>query len=200
MKSAILLIASGIIGGVPVVSLAAPGHGVIDGDDSGLLIGATIGQSKLHLSSDELGEGSTDETGFKLIGGYRVNPWLSFETAYFNPGQFSESEAGATLRLKTNIFQASIVGTAPVTEYVSVFVRAGAAYWDAELFGSDGEFEGTLKDSGTDFNWGFGVNLHATDQVNIRFEFDETKIDAPIGELPVEWRLRFLQVGVIYKF
>lgn len=168
--------------------------------DSGFFVGATVGQSKLHVSSEGDSADIGDESGFKLIGGYRVNPWLSFETAYFNPGQFSESEDGVTLRLKTDVLQASIVGTAPLGNVVSVFARAGAAYWDAELFGSDGEFEETLSDSGTDFNWGFGANIRATDKVNIRLEFDETKIDAPIGDLPVEWRLRFLQVGVTYTF
>lgn len=198
MKS-LLLVLAGVLSAVPVAAQAQGFHE--NALSPGFYAGGTLGQSKLRITSPGLdGSGNSDETGFKLIGGYRFNPHFSLETAYYNPGQFSESEDGATLRLKTNIFQFSAVGEAPIAGPVSVFVRAGAAYYDAKLTASDGFNSGSLTETGTEFNWGFGVNVAASERVNLRFEFDESKIDAPIGTMPLEWRLRFLQLGVTYTF
>jgi opacity protein-like surface antigen len=200
MKLVCLLALVGVIGGGPVAAHAA-NSGIEDGNDSGFFAGGSVGQSRLRVSSPELeGSGNTQETGFKVFAGYRLNPYLSFEGAYYDPGKFSEAEDGDSLTLEADLVQFSAIGSYPIAGHVDLFARLGITYWDATLTGSSDGETGSLSDNGTQLNWGVGIAAHLSDNVSVRAELDQTEIDQALGDLPVTWRLRFFSVGVSYRF
>ncbi len=202
MKSTILLLAAGIIGGVPVAAHASNNPELIDGQsDSGFFFGASAGLTKLRVTSAALdGAGTNDEAGFKIFGGYQLNRYISFEGAYYKPGKVKESEAGDTLTVDADIFQFSAVGSYPIAQRVNLFARVGWERWDSTLTAVTGEGSGTLKDNGVDLLWGVGISANLTDNLSLRAELEQSEIDAPIGDLPLTWRLRFISVGMKYRF
>lgn len=192
------LIATALIMGLPMAAHAS----VVDEDDKGFYVGAGFGQTELHVTSSQLeGSGDTHETGFKLIAGYQFSPNFKLETSYFKPGKVSESEDGDSLSLDTDILQAFIVGNAPVIAgKLDVFGKIGFSYWDSTLTASSGFQTARLKDDGTDYTWGAGVGYHITDQLSSTVEFEQTSIDAPVGDLPLRWRLRLFYATLKYRF
>ena len=173
-----------------------------DGDtaDKGFYIGAGVGHSDLRLKSPEFGQGSTDETGFKVIGGYQFYPNFAVEVAYFKPGKFSEAEDGESLTLDVDTVQAFGVGRFPIAGPVWGFAKAGLTRWSADLTGSANGRTGTLSDDGTDFTFAFGAEARFNDQLSATVQIEQTTIDAPVVDIPVEWRLRFLSASILYRF
>lgn len=197
MKTATKLLAIGLIS----IASTAVHAGVEDGNDNGFFLGAGMGQSRLHVTSPELpGAGNAEETGFKAFGGYQVNAWLSFEAAYYKPGKVTESEEGTSLSLDVDILQVMVRATAPLFGPVSVFGKMGFSRWDSDLQASDGFQTGNLSDNGTDYTWGVGLGAQFNANLSGSIEFEQTKIDAPIGDLPLNWRLQFISANIRYRF
>jgi OOP family OmpA-OmpF porin len=200
MKASILLAVMGIIGGVPVAAHAAI-PGVVDGSESGFYMGGAVGQSRLKVSSSEFdGSATLKETGFKVFGGYQLNPYFSLEAGYYNPGKFSESGGGANLTLDVDVLQVSAIGTFPIAGGVEGFGRIGVSRWDADLTGSlDGETE-TLEDSSTDFTFGIGIQARLTDNLTIGAQVEQTEVEQDVEDVDVDWELRFFSVFARYRF
>jgi OOP family OmpA-OmpF porin len=199
MKTA-LLITAGILGGFPVASMAAS-PSIVDENESGFFVGAGLGQTTLRVTSPEFdGSGTAHETGFKLIAGYQFNKFFSLEGAYYQPGKFSESEDGDTLTLDADVVQGFAVGAFPIVNGLDVIGKVGFSRWDSTLTASSGFNTGRLKDNGTDFTWGLGLGAKLTDNLSASVVFEQTKIDAPIIDIPVTWRLRYLYAAVKYRF
>jgi OOP family OmpA-OmpF porin len=196
MKSMRLLIAAVII-----ASPLAAQADVIGGDQAGFFAGGSVGQSRLKVSSPDFeGSGSTQETGFKLIGGYQFNPYFSLEASYYNPGKFSESEDGASLTLDVEVVQFSAVAAFPIAGAFEGYGHIGVSRWDADLTGSFDGDTGTLSDKSTDLTWGLGVKARLTDNLTLRAGFEQTEIEQPVGDLDLDWELRFFSVGAVYNF
>lgn len=200
MKTVALLIAAaGVIGGIPVANAA--NANIIDESESGFYVGAGLGQTKLRVTSSELdGSGDADETGFKVLGGYQFNRYFSLEAAYYQPGKVTESEDGDSISLETDIVQGFAVATLPMTERFDFIGKVGISSWDSTLTASSGFQTGRLKDNGTDLTWGVGVAAHITENLFARAEVEQTEIDAPVGSLPLKWRLRYFYATLAYRF
>jgi OOP family OmpA-OmpF porin len=199
MKAALLIVAA--IVGLPATALAAS-PSIIDENEAGFFVGAGLGQTKLRVTSPELeGSGEADETGFKLLAGYQFNRFFSLEGSYYQPGKVSESEDGDSITLETDVLQGFAVGTLPIIEgRLDVFGKVGLSYWDSKLTASSGFQTGSVSDDGTDLTWGIGVGARITDRLTSSIEFEQTEIDAPIGDLPLTWRLRFFYAALKYRF
>lgn len=197
MKAAIKLMALGLVAAAPMTAQAD----VIDGNDSGFYVGVGVGQSKFHVTSPELeGSGNAEETGFRLLGGYQVTEWLSVEAAYYKPGKVTESEDGTSLSLDIDVLQVMARATAPLFGRVSAFGKMGFSRWDSDLMASDGFQTGRLSDNGTDYTWGVGLGAQFNDNLSGSIEFEQTKVDAPIEDLPLTWRLQFISANIKYSF
>lgn len=195
------LITAGLFA-LPVAVYATAPSNIIEERDAGFYVGAGVGQTKLHLTSTAFeGSGDTDETGYKVSGGYQFNRFFSLEGSYYNPGTVSESEGGDRLRLTADIFQFSALVTFPIAGNLEAFGRAGVANWHSTISATvDGE-SGSLKGDGNDFNWGVGLQYGITDRFKLRGEFEQTEIDQDLaGILPVTFRVRFVQLAAFYQF
>jgi OOP family OmpA-OmpF porin len=158
--------------GVPFCASAADGFR----QDSGFYLGAGVGYDRLN-GEDFTGNGNdVDENRvtYKALGGYRLNPVISFEGQFID---FGTAENNGN-RVKAHGFTAGVVVDAPVFKYVHPYAKAGALRWDA-----DGTFGSTHRDdTGTDFTYGVGVRFAVNDWLNLRteyerFDFNENKAD-----------------------
>ena len=75
----------------------------------------------------------SDDTAWKAFGGWRLNPYLSFELAYVNLGSPSDEILPDThLTVETDGFAPYVVGTLPIGDWFEVFAKAGYYWYDVE--------------------------------------------------------------------
>jgi OOP family OmpA-OmpF porin len=190
MTKVSLLLAATLLGSLPAVSEAA----IID-DTAGFYAGGAFGNTNTRVTIDSESD-DFDKFGFKVIGGYRFNPYFAIEGSYFRPSDIKDAQDGLRVQVSADFWQAALVGSLPFgTSPFSGFARLGVDRWDSKLTGCDGPFCGTENSHGTDVHWGA-----PTDRAIVRVEIEQTEIDEPIGDVSTNWRVSFLSVGMTYRF
>lgn len=119
--------------------------------DNGFYLGAGISQANTELSLAGLGSDDVDDTGFKLIGGWRPLNWLAVEANYMDLG--GDSEDGTSIDSSAISVSALLLAEVGI---VDLYARAGMAMWDTE-FSDLGE---SVSDDGWEPTYGVGVGAH----------------------------------------
>jgi hypothetical protein len=164
--------------------------------------GASAGQSKLHVSSDDLeGSGSVDTFGAKIFGGYHFNRALSAELGWIHGGTLEESEDGFSASVRPKLLTGALVASFPFgNSAIGGFVKAGVTRWDATLTASDGEDSESVDGNGTEFLWGAGLTW-AVGRANLRLEYEQTEISEEIVEdVSADFRYNLLSLGAVWHF
>jgi OmpA-OmpF porin, OOP family len=173
-------------------------------DGPGWQFGVALGQSDLHIKSDDLdASGSIDDFGGKLFGGYRFNPYSALEVGYIFGGNMEESEGGVSASIKPRLLTAALRLTAPFTDAFDLggFVKAGIARWDADLELSDGFDSASLDGSGTDLLWGLGLKWTVRN-VDLRLEYERVEIGEQdiIDDISADFDYNLFSVGAVWTF
>lgn len=134
--------------------------------DNGFYTG--IGVTQAFVDERGLDE---DDTGGKIYGGYKFNDYFSIEGSYYDFGNIED----AGRQLEADGVSLAIIGSLPLTQYVSIFAKAGTHDWDAE---ARGVFPGqSLRDSDTDAFYGAGVQYNFTDSITVRAEVERYEVE-----------------------
>ena len=140
--------------------------------DSGGYVGASVGVTAIDICDDLNALGFTncddEDTGFKIFGGYKFNPYFAVEGGYADFGEISASFGGSTVTAESDAVFAAAVGILPVGKRFSLFGKAGLFFWDITASGP----AGTASDDGTDALLGIGLNYDITEQWAVRAEFE----------------------------
>lgn len=152
----------------------------IAADGGGFYLGAGVGSFGVDVDSF-----SGSDTGFKLLGGYGFNDYFGLELEYLDGGTLEDGGA----KIDVTGFNASVMGSWPVTEQFDVFAKLGMLFWDADFHvpGDSG------SDSGEDFSWGIGAGFDFTDNFGARIEYQGFEIqDTDTADL--------ISASVVWKF
>jgi OOP family OmpA-OmpF porin len=187
--------------------------------DAGWYAGGNIGQSNAtiddaRISSNLLGGGlvagpfnnTERDRGYKLFGGYQYNKYFSVEGGYFDLGQFGFSTTTTPtgtltgdIRLKGLNLDA--VGTLPLTDKFSAFVRIGVTYARAEdSFAGTGAvnvLNPNPSSRETNLKVGLGVQYAFTDALSLRAEIERYRIDDAVGN---RGDVDLASLGLVYRF
>ena len=148
--------------------------------DNGFYLGAGISSANTKLSLDGLGSGDADDTGFKVIAGWRPLDFFAVEANYIDMG--GDSDSGTSIDSSAVSVSALLLAEIGI---VDLYARAGMADWDV-----------TLKDSGQSFsddNWdptyGVGVGVHfGSLGLRAEYEYLEAKpFDDEIGGVKTKY-------------
>ena len=173
-KSSIL---AGVLFGSSLIASAAT-----QAADNGLYLGAGVGQANVDVDAGAL-EVDGDDTGYKLIAGFRPLDFFAVELNYIDFGSVEDSG----LSVDADAISAYAVGFLPVGP-VDLFAKAGVADANASLDSPIGRFE----TDGTKFAYGVGVQLRFL-SLSARLEYEEFDVD------DVE-NLNMLTLGLTYTF
>jgi len=130
--------------------------------DNGFYLGAGVSQAKTKLSLDEFGSGDLDDTGFKVIVGWRPLDWLAVEANYNDLG--GDSDDGVSIDSSSLSVSGLLIAEIGM---VDLFAKVGMAQWDSK-FEVDGE---NLSDDGWEPTYGVGVGLHFG-SLGVRAEYE----------------------------
>ncbi len=124
-------------------------------------------------------------TGFSLGGGYRLNPYIAVDAAYWDLGDVvTEGFPGASGRIGYDFSAFTLGGifTLPLTIF-ELYGRAGFANWEADGRSIDGD--------GTDGYFGVGWAVNLGESVGLYVEYLYMDADAPVDTIGAGIRYKF---------
>ena len=152
---------SAALAAIATIALAALGPQAMAADN-GFYIGGGISQANTELSLSGFGSDDVDDTGFKIIGGWRPLDWLAVEANYMDLG--GESEAGTSIDSSAISVSALLLAEIGI---VDLYARAGMAMWDTEFT----DLGVSISDDGWEPTYGVGVGVHFG-SVGLRLEYE----------------------------
>ena len=169
----------GITAVLAAAALAAAGSAQATDNESGFYAGAGVGSFNLDIDNpDDVEETidayKSDDTAWKAFGGWRLNPYLSFELAYVNLGSPDDEVLPDTrLTVETDGFAPYVVGTLPIGDWFEVFAKAGYYWYDVETRVNSPLGDFSSKDSDETFTWSAGLGVNIFEHVNVRLEYEQ---------------------------
>jgi OOP family OmpA-OmpF porin len=163
--------------------------------DTGLYLGAAIGQSKVRNFCSEaasVGFTSCDEkdVAWKLSAGYSFSRNFAVEAGFVDWGKFTFANAAVSGDVKARGVELLAVGSVPVYQNLSAYGKLGFVRWDADFGARAGAAAVTADEKGTEFTFGVGVSYDFTNNFAARLEWQR------YTDLVVD----MLSLGVVYKF
>jgi OOP family OmpA-OmpF porin len=158
---------------------------------SGFYIGAGVGQSTVKVDNlegvgDVLEDLDSNATAWKLVIGWRFNPYIALETNYIDlgapDGNFDATGSSGHYKIELAGFAIDAVGTIPI----GIFELSGKVgyYWnDADLrvnFDNIGPNNGNVfngSSSGEAVTYGVGAGVTFFGHLNTKVEYEYYDID-----------------------
>lgn len=143
------------------------------GDVDAVLVSA--GATGVNSTADK------SDTGYKLQLGYKLNNNWAVEGGYFDLGKYTYQATytggAATMSAKARGVNLDVVGSASVTDSVTVFARLGIAHArvkvDVAATGPGGSASGSPSSTKARPHYGVGATYNFNRQMGVRFELEE---------------------------
>jgi OOP family OmpA-OmpF porin len=177
---------------------------------AGPYFGGSIGDSTVKFKDDQTREEfDADDTGFKVIAGYRIIDWVAVELNYTDFGKPVDRIFGVDLQTDYSAVSVSALGMLPLGSNFDLFGRLGVARLDAK-FSARG-FSGSDSDKSTEPVFGIGAQFRASN-LAVRIEYEGILLDANNRDDHDWWDddwddnndsgdwLSMLSLGFTYKF
>ncbi len=143
---------------------------------AGPYFGGSIGDSTVQFKDDQTREEfDADDTGFKVIAGYRIIDWVAVELNYTDFGKPTDRIFGVDLEADYSAVSASALGMLPLGDNFDLFGRLGVARLDAD-FRARG-FSGSESEKSTEPLIGIGAQFR-TNNLAVRIEYEGILLDA----------------------
>ena len=173
---------NGITAALLLSGLAAAAAAQAD-EESGFYAGAGVGVFDVRIDDfDDIDETiddyDSDDTAWKVFGGWRMTKYFAAEVAYVNLGSpDDEILPDLTLTTETDGFAPYLVGTLPIGDWFELFAKAGYYWYETEVqidtpIGSASESE-----SDSTFTWTAGMGINFFEHINVRLEYEQFDID-----------------------
>jgi len=197
-----------------VLCTASPTAFAMDPSLRGFYIGGAVGDAAVEFEDDHTGETfDADDSGYKVIVGYRIIDWVAVELNYSDYGNPVDEFFGVDLESSYDAKSASALGMLPLGKF-DLFGRLGFARLDAD-FRVVGARVGR-SDESTEPLFGLGAQFRPSPNLAIRVEWEAVLLDASNDE-DDDWDdfwddddwdddrddgdwLSMLSLGVNYKF
>lgn len=167
----------------------------------GFYAGVGLGSATIELDADPTLDDfkfDSDDTAFKVFGGYNINQYFAAEAAYFDGGEPEETVVrgpgvNGTVGLGTTGLIASVLGRIPLGEIFSLYGKLGLASYEVE---GKGRLNGDviIEETGTedDVAYGFGAAVSVGASFELRAEYESISIsDGDFTLLTVNGLFRF---------
>ena len=169
----------GITAVLAAAALAAAASAQATDNESGFYAGAGVGTFDVKIDdvddvTTKIERYDSDDTAYKVFGGWRMNPYLSFELAYVNLGSPTDEILPDTrLTVETDGIAPYVVGTLPIGDWFEVFAKAGYYWYDVSARVNSPLGNTSDKTSDDNFTWSAGLGVNIFEHVNVRLEYEQ---------------------------
>lgn len=146
------------------------------------------------------------DTAFKFFAGYRIAPYLAVEGGYLDLGQAGAEAAApvsATAALSAQGGYLALMPHIPIGRTGSIFGRIGVSAAEAELTVTSNGATATDSTGAAALVFGAGAEIHLTEQVAIRAEWERHSFDEALEIAGVEIDapdIDVLSAGLVISF
>ncbi len=182
---------------------ASAGRSAASIDDARITAGlAAQGLGGILLSNDDR------STGYKLFGGYQINPYLGVEAGFMDLGRFgylAGTVPAGTLSgdMRVKGFNIDLVGTLPLVGGFSALARVGATSMRAsDSFSTTGAValpyaSAQPSQRSTGAKAGIGLSYAVTPALAVRLEAERYRLKDAVGN---RGNVDLFSVGLVYRF
>ena len=173
---------NGITAALLLAGLAASAAAQAD-EESGFYAGAGIGVFDVRIDNfDDIDETiddyDSDDTAWKVFGGWRMTKYFAAEVAYVNLGSpDDEILPDLNLTTETDGFAPYLVGTFPIGDWFEVFAKAGYYWYETEVEVDTPIGSASDSESDSTFTWAAGMGVTFFEHFNVRLEYEQFDID-----------------------
>ena len=153
-----------LLAGTPALAAAPPGP----------YLGIGAGVYTLDVDEADFDDTAALVRGF---GGWRLNPYWAVEVDYQRLAESKDEVQGVDVELDVEAWTLSARPMLPIGEVIDLYGRVGWTWYDAEATASNGIFDISLDDSGSEFTWGGGVDVHLGDMLTLRADLSRIEIE-----------------------
>jgi OmpA-OmpF porin, OOP family len=182
---------------------AGAGRSAAKIDDARITSGlAAQGLSGIAISDDER------STGYKVFGGYQINPYVGVEAGFVNLGHFGYRAATVPAgslagEMRSRGFNLDLVGTLPLAGKLSAIGRIGATSMrTSDSFAATGAVTmpyATVNPSQrtTGLKAGLGLSYALSPSLSMRLEAERYRLKDAVGN---RGDVDMFSVGLVYRF
>jgi opacity protein-like surface antigen len=196
---------------LPVALCAvSPAAFAMDPSLRGFYIGGAIGDATVEVEDDWTGDKfDGDDTGFKIIAGYRIIDWVAVEVNYSDYGNPVDRFLGADVEMSFEGTSISALGMLPLGNF-DLFGRLGISRVSGDLRVARFNFSDSNEE--TEPMIGLGAQFRPNPNLAIRLELEGVLLDASNNDDDDDdffvdrddddggdW-VSMLSLGVTYKF
>lgn len=144
--------------------------------------GATEADDEIVLPEGDATFVNIDDSdaGWKVFGGGQINPFIGLEVSYVDLGEFSAKRGMERAEVDLDGWNLMGMGVLPVYSdpynHLSLFAKAGAFIWDADIDGSGSLGSAAIalsdEDDGVDPSFGVGIVYRLATYFAIRAEWE----------------------------
>jgi hypothetical protein len=144
-------------------------------NEKGLYLGAGVGQFNVEVDDvtdvvNAVDDLDSDDTSFKIFGGWRFSNYISAELAYIDFGGPDDEVSGNSLEAEIDGFAPYIIGTLPLGP-IEIFAKAGYLFYDLNVK-VNGDNVASKSGSDEDFVYGAGLGITLFERLNARLEYE----------------------------
>jgi opacity protein-like surface antigen len=148
-------------------------------NERGLYLGAGVGQFNVEIDNlddagDTVANFDSDDTSFKVFGGWRFAPFFAVELDYIDLGAPEDTIGGTKIETEISGVAPYLVGTLPLGP-IELFARVGYYFYDIEV---NAQNIGSLDDSDEDLAYGAGLGITLFEHLNVRLEYEIIDVSA----------------------
>ena len=133
----------------------------------------------------------TDDSGWKVFGGFDFARFLGVEASYRDLGTFDQTLGTNSISADLKVYDVEARGILPVGKALELFAKLGYGNIMADIETSDG----ITTVSGSDDNWeilyGVGVAIKLGEGFAVRAEWEEWDVDTSLNGFSVGASFRF---------
>lgn len=161
-----------------------------DDNPRGFYLGGGVGNFNVDIDrvdglDEAIGRLDDDDTGWKVLAGYRFNKYLSLEGAYVDFGRpsdtFDASGSSGDFTAHLSGFSPQLIGTMPLGP-VELSAKVGVYFIDIDLDADiddplDPDFNSSTSEE--DFMYGVGIGATLFQRLNAKLEYEWIDIGGP---------------------
>lgn len=128
----------------------------------------------------------------KVLGGYSLNRYVAFETAYLRLFESDDRVDGNRVEIDGNVWDLSTRLGVPFGDRFEGYGRVGWSFYDLTGKTALNGNRFSIKDEEDDFTWALGAGYSLTEKVSLRAEYAQIMVDRGDAD--------FMSFNVSYRF
>jgi OOP family OmpA-OmpF porin len=157
------------------VLLLASSVAALADNEKGLYAGAGVGQFNVKIDDvddavNTVSEFDSDDTSFRIFGGWRFSPYIAVDLAYIDFGGPDEDVNGQNVKADIDGFAPAVYGTLPLGP-IELFAKVGYLFYDLNVE-IGGEEIADVSGSDEDLIYGGGIGITLFERLNARLEYE----------------------------